>query len=68
MDEMTLLRLLAKGPRYLAEIEHTKSCSHVSALSAAIRLRKQRLIEFSYLKNSPLHLTSGGEDFLRRTA
>jgi hypothetical protein len=68
MDEIYLLRLLANGPRYLAEIEHTESCSQISALSAAIRLRKQRLIEFSYLKNSPLHLTSGGEDFLRRVA
>lgn len=66
MDEITLLRLLANGPRYLAEIERIESCSHVSALSAAINLRRQRLIEFSYLKNSPLSLTAGGEDFLRR--
>jgi hypothetical protein len=68
MDEIKLLRLLANGPKYLAEIEHIESCSQMSALSAAIRLRKQRLIEFSYLKNSPLHLTAGGERFLRRVA
>jgi predicted transcriptional regulator len=66
MDEMILLRLLANGPKYLAEIEHTASCSHMSALSAAVRLRKQRLIKFSYLKNSPLYITAGGKDFLRR--
>jgi hypothetical protein len=68
MDEITLLRLVANGPRYLAEIEHTESCSHVSALSAAIQLRKQRLIDFSYLKNSPLSITVSGEDALRRMA
>ena len=66
MDEITLLRLLANGPRYLAEIERTASCSQICALSAAINLRRQRLIDFSYLKNSPLSLTAGGEDFLRR--
>jgi predicted transcriptional regulator len=66
MNEIKLLRLLANGPKYLAEIEHAESCSQISALSAAIRLRKQRLIEFSYLKNSPLYLTAVGKNFLRR--
>jgi hypothetical protein len=66
MDEITLLRLLANGPKYLAEIERSASCSQIIALSAAINLRRQRLIECSYLKNSPLSLTAGGEDLLRR--
>jgi hypothetical protein len=68
MEEITLLRLVANGPRYLAEIEHAESCSHVSTLSAAIKLRRQRLIDFGYLKNSPLSITASGEDFLRRMA
>ena len=66
MDEIRLLRLLADGPRYLAEIERTESCSHVSALSAAINLRRQRLIEFSYLKNSPLSITADGDKLLAK--
>ena len=64
LDEIRLLRLLVDGPRYLAELERSESFSHVSALSAAMNLRKQRLIEFSYLKNSPLSITATGEKFL----
>jgi hypothetical protein len=41
MEEVTLLQLLANGPRCLKDIEHEQSCSHVGVLSAAVSLQQK---------------------------